>query len=356
MFVSIKKYIVKHERYVGIAAIAVGFIWDSLTLARPDQIFGNITLISYLLISAGGIIVLALRAKRNVIAPILWLALVQFSFGNLAGGFLVVYGRSGTFEGSYLFFLILGAFIIGNEFMRDKYSRVNFHISVWYFLLFSYLSLMVPMILSRMGDDVFLLSGVSSLAIVSVFILILRIISPDMMLAAMKNTIFSIAAIFTLLNGLYFLNIIPPVPLSLRGIGVYHGMEKTINGDYKAFFEKPDWYEFRRDTGKTFTILPGNRVAYCFSSVFAPVKLETGIYHVWEYYDGRAGEWRVSSVVSFPITGGRNNGYRGYSAKSSLASGKWRCSVKTESGALVGRTTFDVIYSTQPFSLSEKIL
>jgi hypothetical protein len=114
-------------------------------------------------------------------------------------------------------------------------------------------------------------------------------------------------------SGLYFLNIIPPVPLSLRDIGMYHSIEKVTDGDYKASFEKPAWYEFPRGTKKTLTLTRGNS-AYCFSSVFAPVRLETGINHVWEYYDERAGEWLSSSVISFPIMGGRDNGYRGYSA------------------------------------------
>ncbi|MEK7614184.1 MAG: DUF2914 domain-containing protein [Patescibacteria group bacterium] len=352
---AFKEYVKKHERHIGALAVVLGFVWDSLTFARPDQLLGNAVLVAYLVISAGGILFLAGYAKRGTAVPMLLLAMIQFAFGNLAGGFLVVYGRSGVFEGNYLFMLILGAFIIGNEFLRDKYSRVNFHISTWYFLSLLYFTLVVPMIFGRMGDGVFILSGIASLVTVGCFLIVLSVVSKKAVIGAFSKTFFSVAAIFIVFNALYFSNTIPPVPLSLRGIGMYHSVERMAEGNYRATYEKPTWYEFSRDTNKIFNKFEGEDV-YCFSSVFAPVKISTGINHRWEYYNDAIGKWQTTTLVSFPIVGGRDGGYRGYSQKSNPALGRWRCSVETTGGVLIGRTTFNVVARENPLMLYEKNL
>ncbi|MEK7115750.1 MAG: DUF2914 domain-containing protein [Patescibacteria group bacterium] len=350
---SFWEYLKKHERHAGVVAILTGFVWDSLTLVRPDRFFENVTVLSYLLISAGGIILLTTFEKKGKIAPTILLMAVPFAFGNLAGGLTVLYGHSGTLEGSFLFFLLLGVFIVGNELLRDRYPRLNFHISVWYFLLLSYIVLVIPIITGSFGDNIFILSSLISLAIVSGFLIILFFLSPRKVIDAIRKTVFSIVAIFASFNVLYFLNIIPPVPLSLREIGIYHTIERADNGNYKVLYEKPDWYLFLRDTSAIFTRVSDEK-AYCFSSVFAPVGLTTAIYHRWEYYGADKKKWQTATLVSFPIIGGRESGYRGYSEKLDISAGRWRCSVETERGALIGRTTFGVVESKTTPTLYEK--
>ena len=129
------------KRHAGAIAIVVGFVWDSFTLGRPDQLFNNIVFISYLSVAAFAIILLAIYERKKGGAPLFLLPLMQFSFGNLAGGLLVVYGKSGTFSGSILFFLILIAFVVGNEFAKGYYQQLSFHLAAWYFLLFGYLAI-----------------------------------------------------------------------------------------------------------------------------------------------------------------------------------------------------------------------
>lgn len=347
-----KEYLRKYERHVGAVSILLGFIWDFFTFARPDQLLGNIILVSYLVGAALGILLLSLYRKRGEITPIVLLALVQFAFGNIAGSFLFLYGRSGTFEGSSLFLLILGVFLVGNEFMREKYSKINFHISIWYFLSLLYLTFIVPMVLGKMGDSIFLLSGAISLISASILLLILYLTSSDVIKEIKRVTLY-IGGIFITFNTFYFLNIIPPVPLSLQEIGIYHLVERTNNANYKTLYEGPEWYEFLSDTKRIFNKY-NNEPTYCFSSVFAPVKLSTGINHRWEYYDETSKEWNTALLVSFMITGGRDNGYRGYSQKYNLAPGRWRCNVETTTGTLIGRTTFVVAEASKAPILLQK--
>ena len=130
---------------------------------------------------------------------------------------------------------------------------------------------------------------------------------------------------------------------------VYHEITRLADGTYQGTYEKPPWWEFYRDTSSTFT-KPPSGVAYCFSSVFAPVRLGTVITHEWGSYDAAARRWIARSSVSFPISGGRYEGYRGYSVKADLEAGEWRCSVKSVTGAVIGRSSFTVVEGTSALS------
>ena len=156
-----------------------------------------------------------------------------------------------------------------------------------------------------------------------------------------------VAAIFIIFNGLYFSNIIPPVPLSLKSIGIYHSVLKYSSGDYLVTYEPGPWYEFWQDTAPTFTYTVGDS-AYCFSSVYAPAALNTPVEHVWEWYNPGTKSWEEMARVSFDIAGGRPDGYRGFSEFPLSSTGQWRCNVETASGALIGRTTFTAVTGTAP--------
>lgn len=97
-----------------------------------------------------------------------------------------------------------------------------------------------------------------------------------------------------------------------------------------------------RDTSSTFTQVAGSPV-YCFSSVFAPRTLETDIRHRWEKYNSETEEWDTVARIPFPIRGGRDSGYRGYTQTFQVTTGVWRCSVETNRGSLLGRTEFTVV-------------
>jgi hypothetical protein len=144
--------------------------------------------------------------------------------------------------------------------------------------------------------------------------------------------------IFLAFNLLYFLKVIPPVPLSLKDIGVYHSIER-VEGGYRATYEEAPWWKFWREIDSTYTITTGSS-AYCFSSVFAPSDLNAPIFHRWERLS--EGGWVTISRISYPISGGRADGYRGFTQTGKLLEGAWRCNVETANGALIGRASFTV--------------
>lgn len=347
------KFWEKYEHHLGVGALAVGFIFDLILADAPDSRINNILLLSYLFIAASVIILLNIapmrrRHAQGVSEPFFMLLLMQFCFGGLASNLLVLYGRSGTLAGSTLFIVILVALVFGNEYLRSRYAQLRFNVGIYYFLLLTYCVIAVPtFVLHSIGTSSFLLSGLVSLVVITIFLIVLfaAVLRGAEAQAHMHEIGVMIAVIFIIFNGLYFLHIIPPVPLSLKDIGIYHSVLKYSSGDYLALYEPGPWYAFWQRTSGNFTYSAGES-AYCFSSVYAPAKLGTPVYHIWERYDAEGSGWERAASISFDIAGGRQEGYRGFSAVTLSGPGKWRCNVQTQSGALIGRTTFTAVQGT----------
>lgn len=352
----------RYEHHLGVGALAVGFCFDLIIADRPDSVGNNLLLLGYL-IAAGVVIILLNRREmrkkeqQHSTEPLLLLLLLQFCFGGLASNLLVLYGKSGTLAVNALFLGLLVALIFGNEFLRGRYAQLRFNAGVYYLLLLTYCVIAVPVFITHtIGVWVFLLSGIISLGIMAGFLFLLAsIVYRGKEPAKVFGVSFVVLAIFLTFNLLYFINIIPPVPLSLKDIGIYHSLLKRSDGNYTGLYEPSPWWQVWRDTNKTYTLGVGES-AFCFSSVFAPTNLSVPIYHRWKKYDEVKGAWETQSLVTFPIAGGRDDGYRGYSVKSALTVGEWRCDVETKGGALIGRSDFEVVESGKAPALSQRTL
>lgn len=356
-----KAFVEKHEKRLSLTAFAVGFLWDNLTLTRVDRLFDNIVLFSYLVIAFAAIVIInghgagrfqgALFKRTAHVARFL----LPLAFGGLLSGLLIFYSRSGPVLASAPFLFILAALFFGNELFRKHYQRFVFQMSAFFVALFSYVALITPVVLGRMGGAVFLLSGVAALIFFWLAVKALSLLAREEV-AASRSTLWTvIASIFVALNFLYFNNLIPPVPLSLKSIGAYHTLERERSGAYRAAFEAPLWYALHRDTSTVFHRVD-RESAVVFSSVYAPTDLETEVAHRWEYRDEAEGKWLLVNIIRFPISGGRREGYRGYSLKENILQGKWRVSVETLRGQVIGRFTFRVVDVTEPVKLKETTL
>ncbi len=340
-FRKLQIFIKAHERHIGTGALLVGAIFDWVTITKSDSLFGIISISSYLVMAAGSILVLNIRSTRAQESP--WLPItIQFCFGNLASGLLVLYTQSATLVGSWLFLLGLAALVIANEFARKRYERLRSHLIGFYVLFSAYAAFMLPILLKQIGWKIFVGSSLFSAAFIAVYVLILQRLAPARLQADWKSIVIGFAMVTVLFNGLYFGNFIPPVPLSLTDIGVYHHVSR-VGDNYELLGESaPEWWNLWARLFPTYHFVDGEAV-YCFSSVYAPVGLDAPIYHTWEAYNVVAHGWIVRSRISFPISGGREAGYRGFSQKNDLEPGRWRCSAETAEGALIGRQTFTVV-------------
>lgn len=341
---AVPSFLERHKKYFPPLFFIGGFVFDSLTLTRIDFWLNNLILGTYLLFVAIGIIAINLGANERLPAFILrrreWLIdATQFALGALFSGFVVFYFKSASLATSWFFMLLLMGLFVGNEFFRKHYLSLVFQAGMFFVVLFSFLIFFVPVVLGVMGTRVFLFSGALALGVMVLFVFILSAIVPTRTrgnIRAVFRTTFIICALF---NIFYFTNSIPPIPLSLKSLAIYHYVERTEEG-YRVLAERRDVWHPGSFFHTTVHLSQGEPL-YAFSAVFAPTKLTTTIRHRWEYFDAEKG-WVTKSVVPFPIRGGRDDGYRGYSISSQVMPGKWRVSVETERGQVVGRKVFTV--------------
>lgn len=342
-----KMRVYRVRRYWLTIAFLAGFLTDLILLNKVDDVVDNIILLFYVTLSMFSLLLLYAgtaekfgehwsRAARTY-APLL----AQYAFGGLLSGMLIFYGRSGTLYDSWPFLLLILAVIYGNETIRDRAQRLVFNMAVLFIGLFSYVVLVIPVLTGKMGPWIFLGSGVLSVMVMYGFLRVLYLIIPNFMKLQIRSLIFTVGLIFVSLNFLYFANIIPPIPLSLKDVGIYHSVVRFENGDYQLTYEKPEWWQFYRNSDKEFHYREGDNI-FCFASVFAPTRLETEIFHRWERYNETSRKWEEYGRFSYPIQGGRDSGFRGFTLIKNYSEGKWRCTVETGRGQVIGRETFTI--------------
>lgn len=326
----------KYERRAGFLFLVSGFVFDGLTLQRVDLFWDNLVILFYLFLVAVGILALSLRSGKYIDISAY---AMQFAFGGLFSAFIVFYSKSASLTASFPFFLMLGVFFVGNEFFREKYKKFNFNLAVFFVAVFSYAIFSLPVLLRKLGTEIFILSGFLSLIVVVSLVFLIKKIAPTKFLEYRKTATFTIGGIYLLFNFLYFSNIIPPIPLSLKEAGIYRFIERVDN-DFMFYGEEWKWYEFWRKN--KFGFRQGESL-YAYSAVFAPTKIESEIFHRWSFFDEKKDKWVESAYIGFPIVGGRDGGYRGYSIKENVWLGKWRVDVVTQRGQVVGRISFEIM-------------
>ena len=346
-----KAPIAKVKRHWMTISFFLGFVIDNITLNRVDQLFDNLIPAFYVVLAMVALLLLYASASHKIegkfghyarkYAPLL----VQFAFGGLLSGMLIFYGRSGAWAQSWPFMLVILIAIYGNETIRDRASRLIYNLAILFIGLFSYVVLVIPVFTGWMGPWIFVGCGLLALFIMYQFVQVLYRIVPNFMRMQMRTIVFTLGTIFVSFNFLYFTNIIPPIPLSLKDVGIYHSVVRFDDGTYQLKYEDGRWFEPFKKSDDTYHAVAGDSV-FCFAQVFAPTKLATDIVQVWERKDDE-GEWVEHARLSYAISGGRDGGFRGYTLINNYADGTWRCSVETQRGQLLGREKFK-IDSTKP--------
>ena len=337
----------KYNHFIMPIALIGGFVIDIFTLNQIDQTFDNAILIAHLIISGTTIALLFSRntkfgdkfltSKRLTFLQ----TLMVFSFGALFSGFIIFYTRSGSLLTSWPFVLSMLILMLGTEFRKKYFYKLQLQISVFYLALISWATFFVPVVLKKMGAWVFIISTITSIGLMFLYLVLLRKINTTNFKSHKKTLTTRIIAVAVLFNILYFTNIIPPIPLSLKYQAVYYEVEKLYPG-YAAQYEKTAWYNFLRKRSRDVYWRTGEDV-FIFTQVFAPTNLKNTIKHEWEYYDSDNRNWAKRSTISLPITGGRKDGYRGFSKKTNLEYGQWRVKTKTPDGKTLGIILFDIV-------------
>lgn len=339
----------RFERPVSSLSLIAGFVFDILTLKRVDTLWENLWILGHILIV--GIFIILIHVNENEEGGeknpgkihFWYVNILQFFFGGLLSTYLVFYFRSADIFVTWPFLLILVIAFIANESLKRHYIRLSFQISLFFLSIYSFMIFLVPVVMHQIGTRTFLISGLISLIFILFFVRILFYFAKSQIGESKKMLFSLILAIFALVNFLYFTNLIPPIPLSLKDGGIFHSIEKNQEGNYDVTYEDYGWreyFELYPDFNKT----PSSPV-YAYSAIFSPKNLNLTILHEWQYYSEIQSKWMTGIVIALPVVGGRDGGFRTYSMRSNLAPGKWRVNIKTKEGLLIGSLRFNVVFT-----------
>ena len=365
MFRRLFAWMSRYERSLSAAAMVAGFVADQIFFERVDLWQTQAVFASYVGICFFSITLLhaiEARADRGIARP-RWRSVLpiatQFALGGFWSGFLVFYGRSAVLGASWPFILLLAVILIANEVLSRYHERLVFTVVLFFFALYSYTIFALPILVGTISTLVFLASGVVAVGIFALFTILLRVVGRERFLNDVWRIRVGAFAVLIIINIFYFTNILPPLPLAAKAAGVYHSVVRD-GAVYTAQEERAgSWYlgPWRALFGgaPTLSVVPGESL-YAYSAVFAPVALATTIVHQWQHYDEGSKEWITLAAISFPINGGRDGGYRGYSAKANPAPGQWRVNVETADGRLIARVRFSVAQVALPAQQESIIL
>ncbi len=343
---TVSQFYQKHKKIFPVISFVGGFLWDSFTLTRIDRMSDNLILLAYLLLLGIAIILLNMNENELLRRPVFtrfaeWYPLLaQFLLGGLVSSYVVFYFQSAALTKNWLFIGLLVLLLIGNEFLEKRLTNVYLQLTLYFLVSFSFFIFFVPVATGFMNLFIFLFSGLFSLGLFAVLAFFLYRRIRVLKKTELRNITGIVLGMYLLLNLFYFMNWIPPVPLSLKSGGIYHQVSR-VNEDYLLKYEKPPWYEFWRDSDAIFHYTEGDTV-FCFAAVFAPVHLTKKIYHHWQFRDIRGKQWVTTDHRGYEVVGGRRGGYRGYTYKQNVFPGKWRVDVETEEGQLLGRIGFKI--------------
>ena len=349
----VKNWYAKFERPISSLSLIGGFVFDAVTLTRVDEFWENFWVAGHLLIVAVCIILINARendshAESDPGTLHFWLVnALQWFFGGLLSTYLVFYFRSGTLAVTWPFFIILAGAFIANERLKKHYARLTFQIGILFLSIMLFSVYVIPVIVHQIGPWIFVLSGGVSLVVLGVFLLILRLSAREKFRHSRIPVALTAAGIFIAINALYFCNLIPPLPLSLKDAGIYQSFIVNGPGNYTAQYEDQGILGFIQPA-ENIHITPGTAL-YAYSAVFSPTSFKTSVVHEWQYYDDTAHAWVTRSRVTLSTVGGGDLGYRTFSLEENITPGKWRVNVKTPQGQIIGRMSFDVgIVSSTP--------
>lgn len=355
MYQKIFAWVQTYERHLSALAMIAGFTIDNLFFERLDVWQTQLWIASYALacfIAIPWLHYIEARAERGrprsrwqSIFPII----TQFALGGFWSAFVIFYGRSAVFSASWPFLLLLFLIFLGSEYFHKYHSRLVFTSVLFFFALYSYAIFEVPIYTGTIGTQTFLESGLVAVCIFALFTVLLRILGRERFLADVWRIRIGALCVLLSINIFYFTNILPPLPLSAKAVSVYHSVMHISNG-YVATSENGNesWQIRYLGFSPTLHIFYGESLS-AYSSVFAPTALTTNIVHRWQWYDPSGKQWITRAVIAYPLVGGRDGGYRGYSTVSINETGKWRVDVETIDGRIIARLPFIVeMVSTPP--------
>lgn len=266
---------------------------------------------------------------------------LHFCLGTLLNVYSLFYIKSASIFSSVVFLFLMIVMIFMNELPFVKKSKkINLKVGLYSICLFSFFSIVYPIIFGFIGLVPFCFSAMSTLTILLVQLRLLRnlVTEPGVLFHAIFAPVVTVVIIFA---SFFFLGWIPPVPLSAKEQGIYHYLVKRETHYYLyAGMNENSFWNFGKTT---FKAEPDDKIFF-YSQIFSPARISDKIIVHW-FKKNSVGDWESMDQVPVAIKGGREEGFRTFTFKSNFDSGEWKILVKTSSGVEISRLYFNVYRS-----------
>lgn len=354
-----KQVIERLKHFFPAIAFIGGFAWDSITLGRMVYSSDLLFLLAYYF---GALILVVLLSAskmdsqlqeepgwkvskayrvRNFFLNREWSEAwtsrftwaVQFCFGSLFSALVICYFKSSGSWASLFLVLFLTALLIGNEFLQQRYESFTVSLSFFCLLGTMFLNFAIPHWVHHLGWFWFLLSSLVS------FFLCYGIWKLS---GRPLKVLFAPLTISILLIVMYFMNVIPPVPLVVKQHSACTHFDRT---SYSCQIENPSIFVKMGLSKPTIYWQPSDGDVFFLSSIFAPNKVKASIEHRWYYYNPKTEAFELTDRISssrMAIQGGRESGFRTYTKKKHLSYGLWRVETALQNGAVIASKDFEV--------------
>lgn len=334
----------KYARWEAIGFFTLGFAFDILTLDRIDSWLTLVQQAVYLVV-LGTLLAMEQRYVGDRLPPS-WLAKVwrfsedalHFLFGSLLSTYTLFYFKSASGITSLLFLVLMALLLVANEAPRFRQLGPVVRVGLFSFCVTSYFAYVIPVLIGFLSAWLFVIAALLGTAVSFGLYRLVKAWSGEPALALRRVALPGLG-VQALLVAMYFLRVIPPVPLAMETMGIYHGVER-LDGEYRLLHERDAWRVWEKGDQK-FKARPGDKV-YCFVRIFAPSRFRDRVFVRWSYDDPKRG-WVSQDAIPLTISGGRAQGFRGYASKANYMPGDWRVSIETEDGREVGRIRFTLL-------------
>jgi hypothetical protein len=267
---------------------------------------------------------------------------MHFFLGTLLNAFMVFYFRASSGLLSFLFLVALAVIIVANELPRFRAQGPIVRVMLLSFAVTSYLAYLIPVLHGELRSWQYILAAiVGSVATFGLW---------------KAFTFFTVDARWTFrravapglflqgaLLALYLGGIIPPVPLSLKHIGICtavtpHPGERGGMHYSLEYQPAPSWQLWRAEDSEL--VGEAGMKAWAFVRIFAPAKFRDDVGFQWEFDDPERGWVKRGEPFKTRLSGGNEEGYRTFSYSTMGRPGKYRVRVLTEDGREIGRKSF----------------
>jgi hypothetical protein len=352
VFVSTKEFVHKHKKWEPLVFFVAGFAFDAMLLHRIDDPLMLIHQAVYLSLCAfviawdlfGDVDRAEVPATELGRVPKFFAKLwsyregvLHFMLGTLLNVYTIFYFKSGTILSSLLFLALLASLLFLNEVRPKQVPKHILRNALFGLCLISYLNVIVSIAVGSIGLLVFVAALALSFVIHTAYSAVLkRKLDPAKIRLQVQAPFVAILVVYALL---YVTKVLPPVPLSVKHIGIYHNVTR-VEGGYQLEERRPEW-RFWESGDQTFEAAPGDRV-FCFVQVFAPSGFRDQLKVRWRYHDPAHG-WTTGDAIPLSVNGGREEGFRGFTSKANYAPGDWRVQVETSDGREIGRISLTIV-------------